>query len=111
MIHGKYRENMDKWSERLKPGHLFVGFFDAVVHQPDRLLESLAGFLNAGGFKIHPRANVSSGVEMPEPCLELAAHFYRDEIRKLSDRYGGYFSEWLGGALVSSVICPVCLIR
>jgi hypothetical protein len=66
-----YRTLLANWREHLQPGHLFVGAFDSVASQPDRLLSAIHDFLGVRtgsrylGRHIYDRINPAPPREIP----------------------------------------------
>ena len=46
-----YRTLIENWRSHLQPGHLFVGVFDSIASEPERLLAALHGFLGVASGK------------------------------------------------------------
>ena len=98
-----YADHIDRWARHLKPGHLLVGFYDALQHHPQALLSDISRFLECSPLQpVSERVNVSVRIEMPDSFKAKAEAIYRDEIATLARRYGGYCSDWSDGILSST---------
>ena len=70
-----YQTLVANWREHLQPGHLFVGAFDFIVSEPQRLLSAIHDFLGVAtgsryfGRHLHDRINPAPPGEIP-PAVE-----------------------------------------
>jgi hypothetical protein len=105
--HSRYRENAARWQAQVKPGNLILGFYDAVVHQPQALCDDISAFLGCGAFEAPAtRANVSLDSEMPDDFRTRAEAVFAGETAAMADLWGGYCTDWAEGTLVSDQARP-----
>ena len=108
--HWRYTENALRWRRHLKPGHLMIGFYDAVVMQPEALLADISRHL--GCEVVQPtqaQVNQSLKEEMPEKFRSMAEQVFDEELDRLSETLGGYGLEWRNGVLLSKSAHPPTL--
>lgn len=94
-----YLGTVRTWNSVYPAENIFVGYMEDVSLYPDRLLDSLYAFLgatpssNPGTIrrKIHSR-DVDT---MPVSMARRIANLYQQDLRALSDAFGGYASFWL----------------
>ena len=95
----EYSRTLENWGAFYPEDQFFVGFLEDVHLFPDRLLRDLYGFLGVDPSFVPPGADrkVHSGKQETIPT-RFAVHLaegYREEIARLSERFGGYASFWL----------------
>jgi hypothetical protein len=79
---------------------VFVGFFDAIVEQPEELLTSIFNYLELDIAEIKSfigldkKVNTSKPIDMPKDIQVLLYEMYKDDIGVLSSSYGEYFEKW-----------------
>ncbi|HEU4492896.1 MAG TPA: sulfotransferase, partial [Rubrobacteraceae bacterium] len=94
-----YLRTFENWGAFYSEEQIFVGFLEDIHFFPGELLESLYGFLGVDPSfdppltekKVHSR----SAGSMPTKIAVHLARAYREEIARLSERFGGYASFWL----------------
>jgi len=94
-----YQRTFEIWQKFYPEERFFVGFLEDVHFFPEDLLRRLCEFLGVDASykpgsatkKIHSR----SADTMPTRLASHLARSYRDELEKLSGRFGGYASFWL----------------
>lgn len=105
--HGRYSANIARWSGALAPGHLLVGYYDALVHRPEALIADICGHLGVGVSEVsRARQNASEAQDMPEDFRAAATRAFGPEIEALAAAHGGYAVDWAQGALVSDGTHP-----
>ena len=79
---------------------IFIGFFDAVVEQPDELLWEIFKYLELNTSEVKKfknlkkKVNTSKRISIPAEIKDMLEEMYTDEIHQLSSLYGGYFNKW-----------------
>ncbi len=94
-----YLRILDRWREFFSEGQIFVGFLEDIHFYPKDLLRRLYSFLGVDpsfespgvGQTIHSR----SAGKMSTQLGAYLASVYRDDLRRLHQRFGGYASFWL----------------
>jgi hypothetical protein len=83
-----YRNLIENWRSQLQPGHLFVGVFDSIASEPERLLAALHGFLGVtsgkhyfGRFLRH-RINPAPPAAIPPAIGRLLGELLRNETEE-----------------------------
>ena len=94
-----YLRTLETWGSFYPADRIFVGFLEDVRFFPDELLGSLYDFLGVDpDFRppgIDQRVHVRSVGKVPVEPIVYLARSYREEIERLSERFGGYASFWL----------------
>jgi len=79
---------------------IFIGFFDAVVEQPEDLLIDIFNYLGLDVKEINrfeglnKKVNTSKPIDMPKDIMVLLEEMYAEDINELADLYGEYFMKW-----------------
>lgn len=88
---GSYTHILQLWESMLRPGNLFVGRYDDLIEQPERLLCRIFEFLGvrAGrryiGDQARSRINPTADVGMPEPLRRQLEELFADELDRLAN--------------------------
>ncbi len=94
-----YMRTLENWGSFYPEDQIFVGFLEDIHFYPNRLLERLYRFLGVDPsveYRVIKRKIHSRAVEtMPTRIASHLADSYREDIRRLSERFGGYASFWL----------------
>jgi hypothetical protein len=108
--HWRYVENTARWRRHLKPGHLMIGFYDAVVMQPEALLADISRHLGCKFVQpTQAQVNQSLRQEMTETFRAMAEEIFNEELDRLSETLGGYSLDWRNGVLLSKSAHPPTL--
>lgn len=94
-----YGRTLENWSAFYPEDRIFVGFLEDVSFFPEELLRDVYSFLSVDssfkppgvGRKVHSR---STGT-VPTRSMTYLARAYREDIERLSERFGGYADFWL----------------
>ena len=93
-----YLRSLENWGAYYPPERIFVSFLEDIHFHPEKLLEDLYGFLGIDPEfrpeKMNKRINSRSSDVMPTWAASYLAGVYRDIIRQLDERFGGYASFW-----------------
>jgi hypothetical protein len=79
---------------------IFIGFFDAIIEQPDELLINIFNYLELDIEEIksfeglNKKVNTSMPIDMPQDIKNLLLDMYCQNIKELSEVYGEYFLKW-----------------
>lgn len=94
---GKFRDQINRWNSYLKPGNLFLGFFDDLTEDPVDLLSSVYDFLGVESDdrfitelafkKIAATDKGSHHREMPPFVQSALATLFADELQALEQRF------------------------
>ena len=93
-----YLRTLENWGAYYPPERFFVGFLEDIHFHPEGFLDRLCEFLGVDPSfrppKMNKRINSRSTDEMPTWAASYLARVYRDIIRELDGRFGGYASFW-----------------
>ncbi len=93
-----YLRTLENWGAYYQPERFFVGFLEDIHFHPEELLKGAYGFLGVDPSfrppKMNKRVNSRSSDAMPTWAASYLAGVYRDIIRELDGRFGGYASFW-----------------
>lgn len=96
-----YLKYLHRWESLYAKENIFIGFYDEICECPRVFLLRLFHFLeiDASENHIYPIANkvINKGEEFKFPediRLKIAIEQY-DNLKRLSDRFGGYAAKWL----------------
>lgn len=98
---GDYLSILENWSSVFSKENLFIGFYDEVSHEKEEFIAKICKFLEIKNSYVdksnilNKKVNVSIKIEMPKEIENYLIEKYLDDIRYLSDLFGGYPSEWL----------------
>lgn len=94
-----YLRTIDLYLDSYNSDQMILGFYDALSDQPQALLSALLKHLGAKDTQyrrgLEQFENKSRQIEMPQVYREYLESRYRNEIKQLADRYGGYAAKWL----------------
>ena len=93
-----YLRTLENWGAYYTPERIFVSFLEDIHFHPEELLEGVYGFLGVDPSfrppKMNKRINSRSSDTMPTWAATYLSGIYRDIIRQLDERFGGYASFW-----------------
>jgi hypothetical protein len=98
-----YRTLIENWRSHLQPGHLFVGVFDSIASEPERLLVALHGFLGVASGKryfgrlLRQRINPAPPATIPPEMGQLL----REVLRHECEEYGELLKQITASGQVS----------
>ncbi len=108
---GFYPRHVQAWRAHLKPGHLMLGFYDALTHRPQVLLDEIAAFIGSGPLKGRAERVYATGdADLPDDFMDAAMKVYADTLVEMDGLWGGYCSDWAAGTLCSEKDRPAALI-
>ncbi len=93
-----YLRTLDTWSAFYREDQIFVGFLEDIHFFPEETLRGLYRFLEidpsvASGV-IRERVHTGSVSTMPSWLAVHLARTYREDTKRLEERFGGYASFW-----------------
>ena len=86
-----YRTLIENWQSHLQPGHLFVGVFDSIASEPERLLAALHGFLGVASGKryfgrlLRQRINPAPSATIPPAIGKVLREVLRSECEEYDE--------------------------
>jgi hypothetical protein len=92
-----YLQTLDNYSAVFPRDQILIGFYDAIIENPGKLLKEITQFLGVEEIEeIKSSKVVHKSIELDCP-VEVKAYLqekYHDQIREMAERFGGYFSKW-----------------
>jgi len=88
----EYTKIIDNWESRLGPGRLFIGIFDEIQLNPDRVLSAVSDFL--GIRKLDLGADTSKAVNatgydaVPDAHHAFLLPLFQQEMQRMNERFG-----------------------
>ena len=79
-----YIATIDQFEKYHNKGQFLLGFYDAIIDQPNTLKEC----------NLKAKNNVSKKIRMPLEVEKYLKNRYEPMMEELSDRYGGYCKKW-----------------
>lgn len=100
-LRSNYVKTLYNYTNIYPKNQILIGFYDAIIDSPDELIRSVVGHI--GGdinnvnlyCKLHQKNNVSPNIDIPEKIFDHLKKKYYDDIKVLSELFGGYCSKWL----------------
>ena len=94
-----YRETLQRYASIFPADQILVGFYDAIQEEPSVFLGTICSFLGvqnsaSNNLSLKSRSNKSVEWDIPEVVYEKLLAMYEQEIKGLSDLFGGYASQW-----------------
>ena len=98
-LRSDYLRTIDLYLSYFDPNQLLLGFYDAILDQPAALLSEILRHIGATDTTAYGDLsqvnNKSKEVDMPVEYRNYLYSKYRDDMKELASRYGGYASRWL----------------
>ena len=95
----KYLRTLGRWRRFYPDERIFVGFLEDIHFHPARLLQRLHAFLGVDPARARQverrKVNAASHETMPTRLAVRLAHAYHEDLRRLSEQFGGYADFWL----------------
>jgi len=108
MLRGHYTTILDNWLSVYPKEQLYVGLFDDVVRQPEKLLTEVFTHLGVrtdvdwDAFPMRQVVHKGVGRPMPERFRAHLEEVYAPEIERLYERFGERVAHWRPGARAAS---------
>ena len=100
-VRSDYVRTIENYSSIFPRNQLIIGFYDAIIDDPEGLMNAIISH-TCGGKSISTESldfssviNKSKVLNCPEKIDSYLKTRYYQQIKELSDRYGGYFTHWL----------------
>ena len=94
-----YLQILEKWQRFYPDEQIFVGFIEDIHFHPVRLLRHIYRFIGVDASYaqqvLKGRVNARSPKQMPSSAATYLSRRYHEDLRLLSERFGGYASFWL----------------
>ena len=100
ILRSDYLRTINNFTSVFPKEQLLICFYDAIIDDPSGLLKKVISFLgvnkevNIQKSNFKKALNVSVKIECPEEIKSFLKKKYHDQIKQLSDQYGGYFNKW-----------------
>jgi len=101
MLRSDYERTIKNYLSVYPKSQILVGFYDAIIKQPDDLMYPVVDFIGGDTSNISKKLdlkqkyNVNKKIEMPDEVFEFLKSKYQAPIERLASNYGGYFNVWL----------------
>lgn len=96
-----YTKTLDIWQDVFPQHQIHVAFYEEFLESPSSYLRNICNFIGAK-YKDEYFANTidahinPAGLDgIPAEVLKHTAQKYKDEIKRLHDRFGGYTNSWM----------------
>ena len=94
-----YLQILEKWQRFYPDEQIFVGFIEDIHFHPVRLLRHIYRFIGVDASyaqqALKGKVNARSPKQMPSSAATYLSRRYHEDLRLLSERFGGYASFWL----------------
>lgn len=100
ILRSNYIRTIDLYSKYFQDNQILICFFDAIINHPELLIKDIVdqicgkNRITINHLNFNKKRNPSRKIDMPEQVHNYLKLFYHDQIKELSERYGGYFSKW-----------------
>jgi hypothetical protein len=102
VLRSNYLRTYQVWADVFGEEQVFVGFYDQIREDPERLLTEVGDFLNLSSpsslFKPQDsqrRVNASKSTQVPEEIQLYLARKYAQDLDGIRELFGGYAEEWV----------------
>ncbi len=97
-LRSDYLRTLENWKDYDDDGNLLILFFDQIASEPEKVFQQVCDFLDidyldTGLFE--KKINSTKEMLIPGDIKEYLENKYMEQIKLLSDRFGGYPKEWL----------------
>lgn len=96
-LRSNYIRTIDNFTSVFPKEQLLIGFYDAIVDDPQKLLSEITTFLGVDSIEVQGSdkvINKSRKMDCPDEVLSHLKSKYHDQMKSLAGRYGGYFRKW-----------------
>lgn len=99
-LRSDYLRTIDNYLNVFSKEQILIGFFDAIIDDPKMLMTQIIQHIcgenqiSIAHLKLKKRKHVSQKVDCPEEISGYLKEKYYNDIKELSNRYGGYFNQW-----------------
>jgi hypothetical protein len=104
-IRSRYTQTLELWHSFYPAEQIYVGFFEDLVNKPKTLLKEIFTYLGVSASDvildrvILEKREAGPGNTLPEKYHKILAEMWIEELRLLSEKYGGYTITWYESAL------------
>lgn len=100
LIRGNYIKTINNYLSVFDKKQLLICFYDAISDNPKLLLKNIVKHI-CGNKKVSfdnidykIKVNISKKINFTDEINDYLKKMYHDEIKELSENYGGYFTKW-----------------
>jgi hypothetical protein len=101
-LQSKYHQNLTRWRRELKPGNLYVGFYEDLEERPTELVRDILTFIGADASAEVElptgRPNAGNIATIPRAYARVLAERLHGSLETLAPIVGGPAEAWLSGA-------------
>lgn len=98
-LRSDYTRTMDLWTNYFPKEQFFIGYYDDVENNPEKLFTDILNFLGTDRIlitnSINEKVHVSKKYEMPNEIKKYLAKKYQPLIKELAETIGGPTITWL----------------
>ena len=100
-VRSDYVRTIENYSSIFPRNQILIGFYDAITDDPEGLMNAIISHTCEGNsvsiknLDFSSVINKSKVLKCPEKIDSYLKARYYQQIKELSDRYGGYFTQWL----------------
>lgn len=100
-LRSDYVRMLDIWTSCFPKEQIYIGFYDDVVQDPQKLILDILDFLGVDNTEfssagaLNSRVNVSKAMKIPTEVKFYLANKYYPELQKLSKLIGSHATVWL----------------
>ena len=100
-----YMDNLNRYLKYFEPHQILIGFYDAVVHNPQGLMEDIVSFLGGNSKNVAKycnlggRNNASPEEIVPEAIMNHMHGQFENDILQLAETFGSFSENWVLGKI------------
>lgn len=99
-LRSDYISAINNYINVFREEQILICFYDAISDDPKMLLNDILNHIcgnipiSISHLSLEKKINVSRTIECPKQIEEYLKDRYYDQIKELSEKYGGYFTKW-----------------
>lgn len=99
-LRSDYIRTIDNFTKVFPKEQILIGFYDAVADNPTMLIKDILKHIcgdvpiSINHLDLQRVFNKSRKIGRPKEIDDYLKNRYHDQIKELSERYGGYFTQW-----------------
>lgn len=107
-VRSDYTSALNNYSDVFSHDQILICFYDAIRDNPLKLLENVVAFIGGDPQNIinycdwEDKVNYTKPQDCPQEVFDHLKKKYRNQIKSLSDTYGGYCSNWYTSLYLSN---------
>jgi hypothetical protein len=100
-LRGDYIRSINNYLEVFDKSQLLICFYDAIIENPKLLIKEIIDHITCNNeiisidnLDLSRVINPTKKLDMPDIVLDHLKKKYKNDIKELSDLFGGYFNKW-----------------